>query len=244
MEGLPIWAPLLIFVVAALYSSVGHGGASGYLAVLSLLAIQRSEMATTALVLNILVAGIACINFSRSKHLRFALTWPFILLSIPGALIGGAITVPERIYSLLLAVALLAAAVRLTGLINPLSCEEKSRPLRLSVAAPLGGAIGILSGIVGIGGGVFLSPVVLLARWANAKQVAATSACFIVVNSIAGLSSRMISHNADFGIIPILPLAAFAGGLIGSSLGARAFSSLALQRVLAAVLVTAAVKLL
>lgn len=244
MDGLPIWAPILIFIVAVLYSSVGHGGASGYLAVLSLLAIPRAEIATTALVLNILVAGTACLSFYRSKHFSLALTWPFILLSIPGALIGGAIHVPESIYSLLLAVALLAAAIRLSGLINPLSNEENLRPLRLPAAIPLGGAIGLLSGVVGIGGGVFLSPVMLIARWANVKQVAATAAFFIVVNSIAGLSSRMISHNADFGIIPVLPLAAFAGGLLGSSLGARIFSSLALRRVLAAVLVTAAVKLL
>jgi len=244
MDGLPVWAPLLIFVVAAFYSSVGHGGASGYLAVLSLLAIPRAEMATTALVLNILVAGTACLNFSRSKHFRLALTWPFMLLSIPAAFIGGAIDVPENVYSLLLAGALLVAAVRLSGLLGPLSREEELRPLRLSVAVPLGGAIGLLSGIVGIGGGVFLSPVALLARWANAKQVAAMSACFIVANSIAGLSSRIISHSADFGIVPILPLAAFAGGLLGSSLGARTLSSVVLRRVLAAVMVTAAVRLL
>lgn len=244
MDGLPVWTPLLIFVVAVFYSSVGHGGASGYLAVLSLLAIPRAEMAATALVLNILVAGTACLNFSRSKHFRLALTWPFLLLSIPASLIGGAIDVPESIYSLLLAGALLVAAVRLSGLLNSLSREEKLRPLRLSVAVPLGGAIGLVSGIVGIGGGVFLSPVALLARWANVKQVAATSACFIVANSIAGLSSRIISHNAEFGIGPVLPLAAFAGGLLGSSLGSRTLSSLALRRVLATVLVTAAIKLL
>jgi hypothetical protein len=244
MDGLPIWAPILIFVVAVLYSSVGHGGASGYLAVLALLATPRAEMATTALVLNILVAGIACISFYRSKHFSLALTWPFILLSIPGALLGGAIDVPESTYSLLLAVALIVAAVRLSGLLNPLLRDERLRPVRLPVALPLGGAIGLLSGIVGIGGGIFLSPVMLLARWANAKQVAATSAFFIVVNSIAGLGSRVISHNADFGISPVLPLAALAGGLLGSSLGARAFSSLALRRVLAVVLMTAAVKLL
>ena len=244
MDGLPIWVPLLVFAVAALYSSVGHGGASGYLAVLSFLAIGRAEMATTALVLNILVAGTACLSFSRSNHFHLGLTWPFILLSVPGALIGGAIDVPQRIYSLLLAMALLAAAIRLSGLISPVSREDKLRPLRLPLAVPLGGVIGLISGIVGIGGGVILSPVALLARWADAKQVAATSACFIVVNSVAGLSSRVISHNADFGIIPALTLAAFAGGLVGSSLGARTFSSLALRRVLAAVLVTAAVKLL
>lgn len=244
MDGLPIWAPVVIFFVAALYSSVGHGGASGYLAVLSLLAISRAEMATTALVLNILVAGTACLNFGRSKHLRLALTWPFILLSIPGALIGGAIHVSESVYSALLAIALLVAAVRLSGLLDPVSSVEKLRPLRLPVAMPLGGAIGLLSGIVGIGGGVFLSPIALLAKWANAKQVAATAACFIVVNSIAGLSSRMITHNADFGIMPALPLAAFAGGLLGSTIGARTFSNLALRRVLAVILVTAAVKML
>ena len=244
MSELPFWAPLLIFAVAMLYSSVGHGGASGYLAVLSLLAISRTEMATTALVLNILVAGTACVCFMRSKHLRLALTWPFILLSVPGALIGGAVRVPESVYSYLLAFALLAAAIRLSGLLNRSSGDDEFRPLRLPVAVPLGGAIGLLSGIVGIGGGVFLSPVILLAKWADAKQVAATSACFIVANSVAGLSSRMISHNADFGIIPVLPLAAFAGGLLGSGLGARTLPSLVLRRILAIVLVTAAVKLL
>ncbi len=201
-------------------------------------------MATTALVLNILVAGTACISFSGSKHLRVALTWPFMLLSIPGAVIGGAIRVSEGLYSYLLAAALLAAAIRLSGLLNRSPCENEFRPLRLPLAVPIGGAIGLLSGIVGIGGGVFLSPVILLARWADAKQVAAASACFIVANSIAGLSSRMISHNADFGIIPVLPVAAFAGGLLGSSLGGRTFPSLVLRRILAVVLVTAAVKLL
>ncbi len=218
MDGLPIWAPILIFAVAALYSSVGHGGASGYLAVLSLLAIPRAEMATTALVLNILVAGTACLSFCHSKHFSLGLTWPFIVLSIPGAVIGGAIDVPERAYSLLLAFALIVAAVRLSGLLNPLIGKGEVRPPRLPLAAPLGGFIGLLSGIVGIGGGIFLSPVALLARWGNAKQIAATSAFFIVVNSIAGLGSRVISHNADFGIVPVLPLAALAGGLLGPAL--------------------------
>jgi len=244
MDGLPIWAPVLIFIVAMLYSSVGHGGASGYLAVLSLLAISRTQMATTALVLNILVAGIACLSFHRSKHFSLSLTWPFILLSIPGALLGSAIHVPESTYSLLLAFALIVAAVRLSGLLNPLMRKENLRPLRLPAAMPLGGVIGLVSGIVGIGGGIFLSPVMLLAGWANVKQVAATSACFIVVNSIAGLATRVVCHNADFGISPVFPLAGLAGGLLGSSLGARTCSSPALRRILAAVLVTAAFKLL
>ena len=244
MNELPFWVPLLIFAVAMVYSSVGHGGASGYLAVLSLLAISRTEMATTALVLNILVASTALVSFMRSKHLTLSLTWPFILLSIPGALIGGAVKVSESVYSYLLAVALLTAAIRLSGLLNRSPVDGEFRPLRLPAAVPIGGAIGLLSGIVGIGGGVFLSPVILLAKWADAKQVAATSALFIVVNSIAGLSSRMISHNADFGIVPVLPSVAFAGGLLGSSLGARTFSTLLLRRILAVVLVTAAVKLL
>jgi hypothetical protein len=170
MNELPFWVPLLIFAVATLYSSVGHGGASGYLAVLSLLAISRTEMATTALVLNILVAGTALVSFMRSKHLRLALTWPFILLSIPGAVIGGAVKVSEGVYSYLLAFALLAAAIRLSGLLNRSSGDDEFRPLRLPVAVPLGGGIGLLSGIVGIGGGVFLSPVILFAKWADAKK--------------------------------------------------------------------------
>ncbi|MGB2867066.1 MAG: sulfite exporter TauE/SafE family protein [Bacteroidota bacterium] len=234
----------LIFTVAALYSSVGHGGASGYLAALSLFAVAPAMMSTTALVLNVLVAGLSLYAYARAGHLSMNLAWPFILLSIPAALLGGAIHVSDRTYFLLLAGALLFAAVRLairqshsgTG-------PGTSRPV-LVVSLPVGAGIGLLSGVVGVGGGIFLSPIMILMKWADTKQTAAVSALFIVVNSIAGLGGRFLRGGLEFG--PMLPflLAAFLGGLAGSYAGANKFSGLTLRRLLAFVLLIAAGKLL
>lgn len=234
-----------VFAVAALYSSVGHGGASGYLAVLSLFAWGGpKEMATTALVLNILVAGIACRNYMKAGHMSTSLTWPFIVLSVPAAFLGGMLPVSRHLYFLLLAGVLLFTAVRL---IVPTSFKSRKHNFRtpsLTTTIPAGAGIGLLSGIVGIGGGIFLSPLALLMRWANAKRISATAACFIVVNSIAGLVGRMVSGRLSFG--PFLPMvvAAMIGGIIGSYCGANRFTSCGLKRILALVLLVAAVKLI
>lgn len=235
---------LLIFLVAALYSSVGHGGASGYLAVLSLCAIPRDEMKATALVLNVLVAGIASIAFIRSGHFKWRLTWPFILASIPAAYFGGRWHVSEHVYGLLLGLALLVAAGRLLNLLAPTDSANEPQTLRLTAALPVGAGIGGLSGLIGIGGGIFLSPILLFTRWATVKETAATSAVFIVVNSLAGLCGNFTRH--QFSLTPFLPIiaAALCGGLVGSYLGARHSSPQLLQRLLAAVLLLAAGKLL
>ncbi len=233
----------LVFLIAALYSSVGHGGASGYLAVLALFGVPPAQMATTALVLNVLVAGIASISYIRAGHFSPRLFWPFAAVSIPLAFVGGLLDVPDPLYYLLLAIALLFAAIRLSLSLASVKTIEEVRRMPLAASLPVGGGIGLLSGIVGVGGGIFLSPVMLLLKWATAKQTAATAAVFILVNSLAGLGGRAMRD--DLSLLPAIPLlaAAFAGGLLGSYWGAERLSSLSLRRVLALVLAFAATKL-
>jgi len=235
---------LLIFFVAALYSSVGHGGASGYLAVLSFFAVSPEKMSTTALMLNVLVAGLATWSYYRAKHLSMKLAWPFILASIPAAFVGGTIRISEKTYFLLLALVLLFAAFRLAFSSRAGADQTSDKPVNPGISLPVGAGIGILSGVVGVGGGIFLSPIMLLMKWASVKQTAAVSALFIVVNSLAGLGGRVLRGSFDVSTsIPIV-VAAFAGGLIGSYFGASKFSGLVLRRILGIVLVIAAFKLI
>ena len=234
---------VLVCAVAALYSSVGHGGASGYLAVLSFFAVPTETMASTALVLNILVAGIALYSYIRAGHLSWKLAWPFMLLSIPAAFVGGILRVSDRIYFLLLAVALLVAAFRLAMSAARSSEDTELKEVSLAISLPVGAGIGLLSGVVGVGGGIFLSPLMLLFRWANAKRTAAVSALFIVVNSVSGLLGRLARGGLHVGEFLLLIAVAFLGGLLGSYYGANRFSGVLLRRLLAVVLVIAALKM-
>ncbi len=234
---------ILVFIVAALYSSVGHGGASGYLAVLSFFAIAPATMGSTALTLNILVAGVALFSYVRAGHLSWRLAWPFILFSIPAAFIGGLLRVSEKTYFVLLALALVFAAYRLA--MSAVGTEEgtEHKRVKLSASLPTGGAIGLLSGIVGVGGGIFLSPVMLLSKWADAKKTSAVAALFIVVNSLAGLAGRLAKGELVIDGFGPLIVVAFLGGLLGSYFGANRFSGSVLRRLLAVVLVIAALKM-
>jgi hypothetical protein len=223
---------------------VGHGGASGYLAVLSFFAVPRDQMAASALCLNLLVAGAAFYSFYKAGHFSWKLTWPFVLTSIPAAFLGGLIKIPSASYDKLLALALVFAGLRLI-----LDFEKKTEPQDsqppLWISLPTGGGLGFLSGIVGVGGGIFLSPLLILFRWAGPKEVAATSAFFIFVNSASGLWGRCA--RGAFQMPPYLTVllaAAFLGGIAGSGIGARRFSNLWLKRVLALVLWMAVVKLI
>jgi uncharacterized membrane protein YfcA len=233
----------LIFVVATLYSSVGHGGASGYLAVLAFFSVAPQPMAGTALILNVLVSGLAAVTFIRAGHFSFRLFWPFAVTSIPLAFVGGLLKITDNLYHVLLAFALLIAAIRLSWANPAAGSVPPGRPLRLSGALPVGAGVGLLSGMVGIGGGIFLSPVMMLMKWATAKETAAVAAVFILVNSLAGLAGRTV--NGQLQIIPMLfpMLAAATGGLLGSHWGANRISSLMLRRILACVLLIAAIKL-
>ena len=231
----------LVPVVAFFYASVGHGGASGYLALMALFSVAPAEMKTTALLLNLFVAGIAFVQYRRGGHFSWKLFLPFAVASVPAALLGGLIAVDETIYRRVLAVLLLVAVWRIVQW--PKEKGEPHRDVPLWAALSAGGGIGFFSGMIGIGGGIILSPVILLMHWADMKQTAAISALFIFVNSIAslvGLFQKGIVFTDQMGLMLFL---AFAGGLAGAYYGAVKLNSKVLRHVLAAVLVMASVKL-
>ena len=233
---------LLLFLVAFLYSSVGHGGASGYLALMAFFSFAPETMRPTALILNIFVSLIAFIQYYRSSHFQWKLFWPFSIASIPAAFIGGLIVVDAKIYKTILGVLLLFPVVRLGGV--KFNVEETKKEQSLSTSLLIGALIGLFSGMIGIGGGIILSPIILLLHWANMKQTAAVSALFILVNSLAGLAG-LFTKGFDFRpeIIWMI-VVAFAGGLAGSYMGAMKFESSNLKKLLAIVLLMAAIKLL
>jgi len=232
---------VLLAVVAFLYASVGHGGASGYLALMSLFAFPVTFMKPTALVLNILVSAISFYFFYREKKFELKLFYPFAITSVPFSFLGGMITIETHYYKIILATVLVLAVARLLGLFG----HEKTvrKPLNLPLALFVGAIIGFLSGLLGIGGGIILSPVILLLGWASIKQTAAVSALFIFVNSISGLFGFL----SKGGIIPVssvsLIVAAVVGGIFGAYYGSRKFNTLTLRTVLGFVLGIAILKL-
>jgi uncharacterized protein len=230
-----------VFLVALLYSSVGHAGASGYIAVMTLFGLSPQVIKPTALALNILVASLGSWQFYRARHFSWSLFWPFALLSVPLAFVGGYLNLPTRVFKVLVGIVLLFSAVRL--LVRPPSDQLATPPSR-PVALSVGAGLGLLSGLTGTGGGIFLTPLLLLMRWARTKTAAATSAFFILVNSLAGLLGNVSSTKS----LPIpaagLAVAALVGGGVGSYLGSRRFSHVAIKRLLALVLLIAGTKLL
>lgn len=233
---------VLLFIAAFFYASVGHGGASGYLALMALFSFAPETMRPTALVLNIFVSGMAFYQFYRNGFFKWNMFWPFAIASIPAAFIGGLITVDEQIYKRVLGVLLLFAIVRFLGFSTNEGKTLKKQMLSLSFL--IGAAIGFLSGLIGIGGGIILSPVILLLGWANLKQTAAISALFIFVNSSSGLIG-LVSQGVQFKTFMWTMLfVAFCGGTLGSYLGANKFSSQKLKFALSSVLLIASAKLI
>ncbi|HAD15166.1 MAG TPA: hypothetical protein DCF33_22300 [Saprospirales bacterium] len=233
---------ILLLLVAFLYASVGHGGASGYLALMALFGFAPEVMRPTALVLNIFVASIAFLTYFRGGYFSWKLFWPFAIAAIPAAYLGGLLSVPVTIYKQLLGLLLLFPAIRFLWPTETL--QQANRPLFLPAALIIGAAIGLLSGMIGIGGGIILSPLLLLLGWATVKQSAAISALFIVVNSIAGLAGQL-RHGVDFtSEMAVMVGIAVLGGLAGSWAGAFKFPQKALKISLAVVLLIAALKLL
>jgi len=240
MEFLPFIA-IGIFIIALLYSSVGHAGASGYIAVMSLFSMATAEIKPTALVLNILVASIGTWQFRRAGYFKWRLFWPFALLSIPMAYLGGYINLPPRAFKILVGIVLIFSAIRFfihQG--EELEPKEPSMP----VAVTVGGGLGLLAGLTGTGGGIFLTPLLIFKRWARTKNAAAVSALFILVNSVSGLLGNL-SSTKKFPVfaVPLL-VAAAIGGTIGSHLGSRRFSSNTIKKLLAVVLAIAGLKLI
>lgn len=232
---------LLLPIVAFLYASVGHGGASGYLALMSLFALPITFMKPTALILNILVSGISFCFYYREKNFKWNLFYPFAISSIPFSFLGGFLTVESKVYKIILATLLLFAVFRLLGFFGKEKAELKE--INIKYALLIGAIIGFLSGLIGIGGGIVLSPVLLLLGWANMKQTAAVSALFIFVNSISGI----IGFLSKGGQIPtsstLLIGIVFVGGFFGAYYGSKKFNNNVLRNVLAFVLGIAILKL-
>ncbi|MBT8394595.1 MAG: sulfite exporter TauE/SafE family protein, partial [Bacteroidia bacterium] len=203
-ESLLLFSGILI-LIAFLYSSVGHGGASGYLALMALFSFPISFMKPTALLLNIFVAAVAFWYFKKNKHFKWKLFYPFAITSIPAAFIGGYLTINTTLYKQILAVFLLVAILRMLGVLG--GEMNRKRKLNLPLALAIGLSIGLFSGLIGIGGGIILSPVIILLAWGNMKDAAAVSSLFIFVNSLAGISGFFIKNNSipldSFILVPI-----------------------------------------
>jgi uncharacterized protein len=227
------------------YASVGHGGASAYIAALALAGIAPAEMRPIALVLNVLVSAIATYKFQRAGHFRWRLFWPFAVVSIPLAFLGGAITLPGNAYKVLVGVVLVYAAWQLW---RSARAGEEMREVReppVGRAMAIGAALGLLAGLTGVGGGIFLSPVLLMLGWASTKQTSAIAAPFILVNSIAGLAAGFTVRSAALPpYIWILGAAVIVGGWVGAEYGSRRFANPLVRRILAVVLALAGAKMI
>jgi uncharacterized membrane protein YfcA len=232
---------LAVGIIAFLYSSVGHAGASGYIAVMTLAGIAPTVIRPTALVLNILVACIGTFHFWRAGHFAWKLFWPFALLSVPAAYFGGYLQPSASVLRILIGIVLLFSAARL--IFRRSDSPETVIPSR-PLAIGTGAALGFLSGLTGTGGGIFLTPLLLFCRWAHIRQAAAASALFILVNSVSGLIGYFTAIRSIPSLGFILAAAAIIGGAIGSRLGSRHFPARTISVLLAIVLTIAGAKLI
>lgn len=233
-----------MMVAAFVYASVGHGGASAYIAAMALAGIAPAEMRPIALALNIVVSSLAAYKFWRAGYFRWRLFWPFAAVSIPFAYLGGAITLPGNLYRIVVGVVLVYAAWQLwrSG-----RAGEEMKPVRepaVALAMAIGAAMGLLSGLTGVGGGIFLSPLLLMLGWAGTKQTSAVAAPFILVNSVAGLAAGFVAGTAALPQSTwALAAAVLAGGWLGAEYGSRRFANPVVRRVLALVLAVAGFKM-
>jgi uncharacterized membrane protein YfcA len=233
---------VLLFLVAFFYASVGHGGASGYLALMAIFEITPEVMKPTALLLNLFVSLTSFLQFYRSNHFKMAIFLPLAIASVPLSFIGGLMVLEGTVYKKILGVLLLLTVMRLLFFRSPAAAELKKHSVPLALL--IGGSIGLLSGMIGIGGGIILSPILLLLLWTDLKQTAAISALFIFVNSIAGLAGQYTKGIHFSSNMIWMVCIAFVGGLCGAYFGALHFKHGVLKKILAAVLLLAVYKLL
>lgn len=236
-----LFVPLL-FIVAFLYASVGHGGASGYLALMALFGFSALTMKSSALLLNVFVSLIAFYQYYKGGYFKWKLFLPFIITSVPASFIGAYITVDALIYKRILGVLLIFPVLRLLGVLGKES--DTIREIQWFWALIIGSVIGLLSGMIGIGGGIILSPVILLLHWGDMKQTAAVSALFIFVNSVAGLGGLLVKGIVIDSYVFLWIPVAIAGGMAGAYFARKQFKNKVLKVLLAVVLLIAGIKLL
>jgi uncharacterized membrane protein YfcA len=238
------WFLAGLAAASVLYSSVGHAGASGYLAVMALAGVDAAVMKPAALVLNLAVAAIATARFARAGHFSWPLLWPFAVTSVPLAFVGGAIQLPGQWYKQAVGLVLIFAASRL--FLDTRQQNDTTRHGRPPLAAAMisGAAIGLLAGLTGTGGGIFLSPLLLFTGWSGTRESGGVSAAFILLNSASGLAGNVASLGALPSNVWLWSGIVVVGGLIGSELGSRRVAVTTFRRLLAAVLFVAGMKLL
>jgi hypothetical protein len=236
---------IIFFITAVLYAAVGLGGGSGYLAVMELMGTAPEIMRPVSLALNTLVAGIGAWKHVRAGQFSARLFWPVALTSIPLAFIGGRLTLPGKLYHAIVGAILLYAAVRLWSSTNgKAGMERETAVVSPWIILIAGAAIGLLSGLVGMGGGVFLGPLLLLSGWSDTRQTMGITAAFVLVNSIAGLAGNLSAVQAWPGQIPLWLLVAGSGAWLGAELGSRLLEPVRLQQLLALALVVTALWML
>jgi hypothetical protein len=233
-----------MLAAAFVYASIGHGGASAYIAAMALAGVAPQEMRPIALALNILVASLATWKFWRAGHFRWRLFWPFAAVSIPFAYLGGAITLPGTAYRIVVGAVLLYAGWQLWRSRRAGEEMRAAREPEIALAMASGAAIGLLSGLTGVGGGIFLSPLLLILGWAGTRQTSAVAAPFILVNSVAGLAAGFAGGTTALPSLTwLLAGAVLAGGWLGAEYGSRRLANPIVRRMLAAVLAVAGGKM-
>lgn len=231
-----------IFLGATLYSSVGHGGASAYLAIMALMGVAAPVMRPTALVLNIVVSSLGALRYTSAGLFRWRVLWPFLVSAVPMAFVGGSIQLPGDVYKPLVGAVLWLSALRIFWPLELRGLRDSGDP-PIPVALAIGGMIGLLSGLTGTGGGIFLSPILLLMAWSAPKQASGIVSVFILVNSVAGLAGNAASVNALPAALPLFAAAAVAGAIVGTTFGIR-LPGVVISRLLGVVLVIAGAKLI
>lgn len=245
MSEISYWLPIAFFFIALCYAMIGFGGGSSYLAMLTLAGLPYQSIAPLALGCNLVVTSGGTWHFYRAGHFKRKNVLPFLVSSIPMAYLGGRILISKELFCFLLGLSLLAVAFRM---FLPNQAFEKGKDIAWeeawTIGLPLGALLGFLAGLVGIGGGIFLAPLLLLMRWANVKEAAAASSFFIMANSISGLLGQLHKGAFDFNYFLPLGLAVLVGGQIGSRLGAYRVPKVRLQQGMAVFILYAAIKLI